>query len=263
VCDFCKSDTQTRISGLFYAKSNRAWYFVRGEREGVRGGDSGWKCIHIKTDQYLSSQGHSIHFSVFDGAIRIRIQILYLLRCMSQQQQNIDGVDLEMGSIKISAGIRQEEEIESEIWRVTMSFVDIAIEDKIFPIISPSLAAAAALMATHRVLGLHEWNESLSQYTGYSKETVAVFADKLVARWPPQPSTRCTLPLWNRIKNWLTTTPVFLRSLAPHMRQKRGCVWMLQYHTFTVAKESYPHSTEDTQRSFQVKGGVEPSSQQL
>lgn len=157
---------------------------------------------------------------------------------MSQQQQNIDGVDLEMGSIKISAGIRQEEEIESEIWRVTMSFVDIAIEDKIFPIISPSLAAAAALMATHRVLGLHEWNESLSQYTGYSKETVAVFADKLVARWPPQPSTRCTLPLWNRIKNWLTNdTRFFAFTCAPYEAKTWLCLDASISHVYRGKRE--------------------------
>lgn len=71
-------------------------------------------------------------------------------------------------------------EIYSAPYAIALYFIDVLSIDETLYHIRPSLAAAAAVMCTLRVLGSHGWTRRLEYYTTYSFDDVNTIADKLV-----------------------------------------------------------------------------------
>lgn len=83
-------------------------------------------------------------------------------------------------------------------YSITLYFIDLAFIDETLPQTRPSLVAAAGIMATLRVLGRSDWSSHLSHYTTYSREEVAVLADKLVANGRVSQATAMVLKYTSR-----------------------------------------------------------------
>jgi len=86
----------------------------------------------------------------------------------------------------------------TQSYSITLYFIDLVFLDETLPHTRPSLVAAASIMATLRVLGRSDWSAHLAHYTTYSREEVAVLADKLVANGRASQATALTLKYTSR-----------------------------------------------------------------
>jgi len=86
----------------------------------------------------------------------------------------------------------------TQSYSITLYFIDLVFLDETLPHTRPSLVAAASIMATLRVLGRSDWSAQLAHYTTYSREEVAVLADKLVINGRSSQATALTLKYTSR-----------------------------------------------------------------